>query len=291
MILLKDDKVILRSVESSDIDTILLWENANNEPLYGIFEEQYSREDVAQFVENQQRYSIAENEQLRLMICSHEGVRLGCIDLAEYDGRKAFVSILIFSSDNRRKRFATSALQILIKYQKFYGGATMDALQTVLDYIKGIIAILKDFFAERGLEYTIPTVDRLVNYYNQHKREELFLSIGEGKITLDDATINFIKGKKGSSWKNFIPFIGKKDEKVEVNIDTDFAKGLNRKKTLVLNEEVLEKCQIATCCNPIPGDDVMGYINSHGELEIHARSCEHATKQKTRFGNNIIEKN
>ena len=58
MILLKDDKVILRSVESSDIDTILLWENANNEPLYGIFEEQYSREDVAQFVENQQHYSI-----------------------------------------------------------------------------------------------------------------------------------------------------------------------------------------------------------------------------------------
>ncbi len=121
MILLKDDKVILRSVESSDIDTILLWENANNEPLYGIFEELYSREDVAQFVENQQHYSIAENEQLRLMICSHEGVRLGCIDLAEYDGRKAFVSILIFSSDNRRKRFATSALQILIKYANSLG--------------------------------------------------------------------------------------------------------------------------------------------------------------------------
>ncbi|MBQ2366677.1 MAG: bifunctional (p)ppGpp synthetase/guanosine-3',5'-bis(diphosphate) 3'-pyrophosphohydrolase [Bacteroidaceae bacterium] len=147
---------------------------------------------------------------------------------------------------------------------------------------------LKAFFAEKGLEYTIPTVDRLVNYYNQHKREELFLSIGEGKIALDDTLINFIKGKKGSSWKNFIPFIGKKDEKVEVNIDTDFTKNINRKKTLVLNEEVLEKCQIAECCKPIPGDDVMGYINNRGELEIHARSCEHATKQKTRFGNNII---
>ena len=121
MVLLKDDKVILRSVESSDIDTILLWENANNEPFYGIFEEQYSREDVVQFVENQQQYSIAENEQLRLMICSHEGVRLGCIDLAEYDGRKAFVSILIFSSDNRRKGFATSALRTLIKYANSLG--------------------------------------------------------------------------------------------------------------------------------------------------------------------------
>ena len=102
MILLHGDKVILRSVDSSDIDTLLLWENANNEPLYGVFEEQYSREDVVQFIENQQRYSIAETEQLRLMICSHEGERLGCVDLTEYDGEKAFVSILIVGLDNLR---------------------------------------------------------------------------------------------------------------------------------------------------------------------------------------------
>jgi GTP pyrophosphokinase len=147
---------------------------------------------------------------------------------------------------------------------------------------------LKVFLAEKGLEYSIPTVDKLVSYHCLHKREELFLSIGEGKITLDEALVNFIKGKKSSSWTKLIPFIGKKEEKREEKVDTDFTKNLNKKKTLILNEEVLEKCQIATCCNPIPGDDVMGYINSKGELEIHARSCEDATKQKTRYGNNII---
>ena len=102
MVFIEGDRVVLRSVDCSDIDTLLLWENANDEPLYGIYDEQYTREDVAQFVENQQRYSIAETEQLRLMICSHEGERLGCVDLTEYDGRKAFVSILIFDLDNRR---------------------------------------------------------------------------------------------------------------------------------------------------------------------------------------------
>ena len=75
-------------------------------------------EDVEQFVENQQRYSLAENEQLRLMICSHEGERLGCIDLSYYDGRKAFVSILIFDLDNRRKGFAENALHLMIDYAK-----------------------------------------------------------------------------------------------------------------------------------------------------------------------------
>ena len=109
-------KIILRSVDSSDIDTILLWENTNDDPLYGVYEERYTREDVAGFIENQQRYSLAEPEQMRLLICSHEGERLGCVDLTEYDGEKAFVSILIFDSGNRGKGFGSEALRILISY-------------------------------------------------------------------------------------------------------------------------------------------------------------------------------
>ena len=127
VVLLKDEKIILRSVDSSDIDTLLLWENSQNEPLYGVFEKQYSRDDVAQFVENQQRYSIAETEQLRLMICSHDGERLGCVDLTEYDGEKAFVSILIVSLYNRRKGFAENALRLLISYAKSLGLQTLCA--------------------------------------------------------------------------------------------------------------------------------------------------------------------
>ena len=118
---IEGEMVILRSVDSSDIDTILLWENSSDEPLYGVYEEQFSREDVVQFVENQQRYSLAENEQLRLMICSHDGVRLGALDLTEYDGRKAFVSILIFDLSNRRKGFAESALRLSISYAESLG--------------------------------------------------------------------------------------------------------------------------------------------------------------------------
>ena len=124
-IYIKGEKVILRSVDSSDIDTILLWENSSDNPLYGVYDEQYTREDVVQFVENQQRYSFAENEQLRLMICSHEGERLGCVDLTEYDGQKAFVSILIFDLCNRRKGFAENALRLVVDYAKSLGLHTL----------------------------------------------------------------------------------------------------------------------------------------------------------------------
>ena len=127
MIYIEGEKIVLRSVDSSDIDTILLWENSSSEPLYGVYEEQFSREDVVQFIENQQRYSLAENEQLRLMICSHEGERLGCVDLTEYDGKKAFVSILIYDLDNRRKGFAENALQLAVSYAESLGLRTLYA--------------------------------------------------------------------------------------------------------------------------------------------------------------------
>ena len=118
---IEGERVILRSVDFSDVDTLLLWENSSAEPLYGVYEEQFTREDVVQFVENQQRYSLAENEQLRLMICSHDGVRLGALDLTEYDGRKAFVSILIFDLSDRRKGFAENALRLVMDYAKSLG--------------------------------------------------------------------------------------------------------------------------------------------------------------------------
>ena len=127
MILLSGEKIVLRSVDFSDVDTILLWENSSAEPLYGVYDEEYTREDVVQFVENQQQFSLAETEQLRLMICLHEGERLGCIDLTEYDGKKAFVSILIFDLYNRRKGFAENALRLAISYAESLGLHTLYA--------------------------------------------------------------------------------------------------------------------------------------------------------------------
>ena len=61
------------------------------------------------------------------MICSHDGERLGTIDLSEYDGQKASVSILIFDLCNRRKGFAGNALQLAIDYAKSVGLTTLYA--------------------------------------------------------------------------------------------------------------------------------------------------------------------
>ena len=43
------------------------------------------------------------------------------------------------------------------------------------------------------------------------------------------------------------------------------------------------------CCHPIPGDDILGYIDSKKQIEIHKRNCPVAAKLKTSFGNRILD--
>ena len=121
MVRIEGKKIILRSVDSADIDTLLLWEKTCSEPLYGVFDEQYTREDIARFVALQQHYSIAETEQLRLVICSKVGERLGAIDLSDYDGYSASVSIIIVESENRGLGYGSEALRLMVDYARSIG--------------------------------------------------------------------------------------------------------------------------------------------------------------------------
>ena len=45
---------------------------------------------------------------------------------------------------------------------------------------------------------------------------------------------------------------------------------------------------MAPCCHPIPGDDVLGYINENNQVIIHKRQCPIAIKLKSSYGNRII---
>ena len=43
------------------------------------------------------------------------------------------------------------------------------------------------------------------------------------------------------------------------------------------------------CCHPIPGDDILGFIDNKNQIEIHKRSCPVAAKLKSAYGNRILD--
>jgi GTP pyrophosphokinase len=49
------------------------------------------------------------------------------------------------------------------------------------------------------------------------------------------------------------------------------------------------KYVVATCCNPIPGDQVVGFQVADNKIVVHQTSCPHAIEQMSKFGNRIIK--
>lgn len=63
----------------------------------------------------------------------------------------------------------------------------------------------------------------------------------------------------------------------------------NRKIPCVITEDTIGMYIFPDCCHPIPGDDILGFINSKNQVEIHKRVCSVATKFKSSFGNRILD--
>ena len=159
--------------------------------------------------------------------------------------------------------------------------------------------ILTEWLKKNSIEMSASVVDRLCDFHNIQKPETLFQSLGDHQIILGDKDFDELQGKpkkqQASSWRNYIPFLGKSKEKAQekgiVKPQDLFVVGkdFNKKKPLILTEENINQFIFPSCCHAIPGDDVMGFIDNKNRIEIHKRSCSIAAKLKSSFGNRIVD--
>ena len=121
--------------------------------------------------------------------------------------------------------------------------------------------------------------------------EDLLVAIGNKTIILGEADKNELKEKQSNNWKKYLTFSfggGNKDKQPEEK-EIPEKEIINPKQILKLTEEALQKKYImAECCHPIPGDDVLGYIDENDQVIIHKRQCPVAAKLKSSYGNRII---
>lgn len=138
---------------------------------------------------------------------------------------------------------------------------------------------------------------RLLSYYGMTQPSELYLQVGQGTIRLDNIN-EIVFPKRG--WRSYIPFIGrmtKQEEPVKLPKEQETPATENKpadkpkKKephAIVLTDENLGKQYIlSNCCHPIPGDEVLGYLDSDGKMYIHKIDCPEANLLKTSFGKRI----
>ena len=152
--------------------------------------------------------------------------------------------------------------------------------------------MLTDFFHQENLPSNDENIKKLCNLHHVKNYDELTLNIGQEIFSLGEADKNELKEKPSpTNWKKYISFAfgeTSKNKQEEKQAEQP-ALNIDKKKIIKLTPDAIQKNYIlADCCKPIPGDDVLGYIDDNNRIVIHKRQCPIAAQLKTSFGNRLL---
>jgi GTP pyrophosphokinase len=129
------------------------------------------------------------------------------------------------------------------------------------------------------IPYTPDTIFKLVQYFKFTSNLDLFYYVAIGKVDLKDLK-EFQASRKDSHAPEQASQIENLINRVKAN-DND---------TLLIGED-LQKIdyKLSACCNPIPGDDVFGFITINDGIKIHRTNCPNAAKLMSSYGYRIVK--
>ena len=155
--------------------------------------------------------------------------------------------------------------------------------------------ILSAFLKNNDIENSVAVADQLAAFHESRSREDFFQSLGDKTILLGEKDIDELHGKNSangvSGWRRLVPFLGKSKAK-QADEQPDYfivPEKFNRKKPIYINDTNISQYRFRRCCHPIPGDDILGFIDTKKRIEIHKRDCPVANKLKTSYGNRILD--
>ena len=155
--------------------------------------------------------------------------------------------------------------------------------------------LFSDFLKKNNIDDMPKAADVLTEFHDIRNREEFFQAIAEKSILLGDKDVDELLGKNAGEkrgWRKYVPFLDRNKQKKPVEDQTQLfvvPEKFNRKKPIFITDDNINQYKFKHCCHPIPGDDVLGFIDGKHQIEIHKRSCPVAAKLKASFGNRILD--
>lgn len=136
---------------------------------------------------------------------------------------------------------------------------------------------------------------KIIPEYEVVTKDELYSKIGSGIIKLDQLKKILKKNTKSKIIRYWGLQISKTSSSGKAKKETDIPKQIqkfNYKDPLIIQDDSIPKnydIQIAKCCNPIPGDDVIGYKSPEDNFVIiHKAKCPIAIRLMSSEGNFIV---
>ncbi len=132
------------------------------------------------------------------------------------------------------------------------------------DNIKRGKEMLEEEAKRRGYTLTalfVPKwLDVIMQRYSISSMDDLYASVGYGGFTVNQILLKLIDFHKKEEQKNATP------------VKTQYVRKTESQGVVVKGHDDL-LVRMARCCNPVPGDDIIGYISRGRGVAIHRKDC------------------
>lgn len=130
------------------------------------------------------------------------------------------------------------------------------------------------------------TINELVNFFKLQTSLDLFYRAGIGSI--ENQQLKEYAAQKSNTLVNFFKKTMKRSptnpsEKV-------FKNEISKKYDLLVFGTEQDKLdyKLSTCCNPIPGDEVFGFVTINDGIKVHRKDCPNAISMQSNYAYRII---
>ncbi len=190
----------------------------------------------------------------------------------------------IITSDNQKPKYEWINFCTTAKARTCIREAFKDERRQSIERGGQMVA---DELAKVKLSINARILQKMLRHYHFENRDDLFYSVGNGTTDISDLE-KALRQKSTNKWIK-IWHLNFGNDKSEEDEDSEAAKLPKGKKVVISDDEDdKQRYAIAPCCKPIPGDDVVAYIDEAGNMEIHSRACPCAMKLMTSRGDRIV---
>lgn len=140
----------------------------------------------------------------------------------------------------------------------------------------------------RHLKVTLneATVNELVVYFKLKTSLDLFYRVGIG--TIDNQQLKDFAAQKSSTLMNFFKKM-KRSPSVAPEQIQKYELSKNFDMLVFGAEQDKLDYKLSSCCNPIPGDDVFGFLTINDGIKVHKKDCPNAISLQSNYAYRIIQ--